>query len=82
MIRLAVSKAGHDKNHTYVVIGENEDAYLLADGNTKTIKRPKTKKKMHVQLIKKVPEDVLLILEDKSLTDEVIARGLAIYNKR
>ena len=38
---LATSKAGHDKNQNYVIIDEIDDCYILANGETKPIKKPK-----------------------------------------
>ncbi len=53
---LARSKAGHDKGHVYVIMKE-ENAYVyLADGELKTIEKPKKKKKKHVQIILKQHE--------------------------
>ena len=48
---LARSKAGHDKNKVYVIIGA-DDAYLyLADGQRRTLSNPKKKKEKHIQII-------------------------------
>ena len=44
---LAKSKAGHDKNHIYVVVGEEKDVFFLANGTTKKCQSPKKKKKIH-----------------------------------
>ena len=41
-ITLAKSKAGHDKNHVYVIIGTEQDLVYLANGRTKTCEHPKT----------------------------------------
>ena len=49
---LAVSKAGHDKGRTFVVLGEEKEYYFLADGKTRRLEKPKKKKKMHVQPVK------------------------------
>ena len=50
---LAKSLAGHDKNKIYVIADIDEAYVYLADGVTKTLEKPKKKKKIHVQLIKK-----------------------------
>ena len=49
---LAKSLAGHDKNKIYVIADIDEAYVYLADGVTKTLEKPKKKKKIHVQLIK------------------------------
>ena len=48
----AVSKAGHDQGQMYVILKEEGDSVLLADGRRKTIESPKKKKKKHIQLVK------------------------------
>ena len=54
---LAVSRAGHDRETTYVIIGEEDEYVYLADGQIRTVDRPKRKNKKHVQVIKKVQMD-------------------------
>ena len=54
---LAVSRAGHDRETTYVIIGEEGEYVYLADGRIRTVDRPKRKNKKHVQVIKKVQMD-------------------------
>ena len=54
---LAVSRAGHDRETTYVIIGEEDEYVYLADGQTRTVDRPKRKNKKHIQVIKKVQMD-------------------------
>lgn len=54
---LAVSRAGHDRNDTYVIIDEEGEYVYLADGQTRTVDRPKRKNKKHIQVIKKVKMD-------------------------
>ena len=54
---LAVSRAGHDRGTTYVIIGEEDEYVYLADGQTRTVDRPKRKNKKHIQVIKKVQMD-------------------------
>lgn len=50
---LAKSKAGHDKDHVYVIIDVDETYVYLVDGKIRTMDRPKKKKKKHVQIILK-----------------------------
>ena len=51
---LAVSKAGHDQGTVYVITDEEGEYVYLADGQLKTVDRPKRKNKKHIQVIKKI----------------------------
>lgn len=85
---LAVSKAGHDKGTTYVIIKEEADGYYVADGKTKSLSAPKKKNKKHLQLVKSIPkneelEKLVEKFEKGQLTsDHELKRILTIYNSR
>ena len=68
---LAVSRAGHDKETIYVIIGEEGEYVYLADGQVRCVDKPKKKNKKHIQLIKKVqmekPSDGFVDLEIKRM---------------
>ena len=82
-LMLATSKAGHDAKQVYVVIEEIGDYYMIVNGTTKTMIKPKKKKKIHLQLIKNLPDEVLDIYNDsKQLDDLTIKRILKVYNRR
>ncbi|WP_028234413.1 hypothetical protein [Pseudobutyrivibrio sp. MD2005] len=82
-LMLAISKAGHDKKDIYVIINEDDNYYYLANGTTKTLEKPKKKKKIHLQLIKNIPSDILDEIADRnSLDDVAIKRILKSYNRR
>ena len=82
-LMLATSKAGHDKKQVYVVVNEDENYFYLANGTTKLMSKPKKKKKIHTQLIKNIPSDVLDEIKDVSTLDDVkIKRILKSYNRR
>ena len=53
---LAISRAGHDAGRTYLVLGEEEDFLWLTDGDLRPLDKPKKKKRMHVQLVRKIPQ--------------------------
>lgn len=55
---LAKSLAGHDKGKLYYVVSEDEGFVYLVNGKTKLLENPKRKKLMHVQLIKKLPDEI------------------------
>ncbi|MDO4476148.1 MAG: RNA-binding protein [Lachnospiraceae bacterium] len=46
---LATSLAGHDKDTVYVIIREDEAYYYVCDGKSRTVSKPKKKKKIHMQ---------------------------------
>lgn len=82
-LMLATSKAGHDNHQVYVVLKEDENYFYLVNGTTKPMYKPKKKKKIHLQLIKNIPEKVLAEIQDKnSLDDILIKRILKVYNRR
>ncbi len=49
--KLALSKAGHDKNTLYLIIKEEQDMVYLSDGCGRDLLHPKKKNRKHVQLI-------------------------------
>lgn len=79
---LAKSKAGHDKNHIYVVVGEEKDVFFLANGTTKKCQSPKKKKKIHVQPIKHLASGLTELASGKELDDDLVAEILNLYNRR
>jgi hypothetical protein len=82
-IMLAKSKAGHDKNHIYVVLQQTNDVVYLVNGVTKTIDNPKKKKRIHIQPIKHLPEEILSLVKDaEALDDATAVRILDLYNRR
>ena len=82
-LMLATSKAGHDSKQVYVVMKEEGDYFLLVNGTTKPMSKPKKKKKIHLQLIKNIPSTVLEEIKDKNELDDVlIKRILKVYNRR
>lgn len=47
----AVPKAGHDQGKLYVIVGYEEERFLLADGKTRTLEKPRKKKRKHLEFI-------------------------------
>lgn len=58
--QLAISKAGHDKDTLYVVVGQERDFVYLCDGRLKTPEKPKKKRLKHVQPINRTVDGDLL----------------------
>ncbi len=81
-LTLAKSKAGHDKNHVFLLYKEDENFVYLVNGTTKTTSHPKRKKRMHVQVIENLPDSLNIYQEKESLSDDDIKAILQIYADR
>lgn len=67
--KLVLSKAGRDKNHLYIVIGEVDEEYVfLSNGSTKPVSKPKKKKLKHLEFLDCIDEKIkeAVIKNDKS----------------
>lgn len=73
----AVSKAGHDKKHLYMIFKEDERNVYLVDGVNKTLEKPKKKNKKHIQIIHFCDK----ISSDIEFSDAGIAKAIASYKK-
>ena len=81
--KLAISKSGHDKDSVYVIIKEEAANVYLADGRIKTVEKPKKKSKKHIQIIKKLPEEITEMLpQDREFRNEEIKRAIKLFNRR
>ena len=76
---LAISKAGHDKGKQYVVLGMEQESYLLVNGTTKLLEKPKKKNQKHVQLIKHLPQEMAEAMKEIK-EDADVRKILSIYN--
>ena len=77
---LAVSKAGHDKGKTYVVVKTDEEYVYLADGKNRSVSCPKKKKRKHIQINYQIPGLLLEVLsKDLELEDEQIRKAIKEY---
>ena len=65
---LAKSLAGHDFGKLYVIIKSEEEYVYLVDGITRTVDKPKRKKKKHVQVIREIQQTVV----DKIQNNQII----------
>ena len=77
---VVLSKAGRDKGHLYIIIGQvNSEYVLVADGNTKTMNKPKKKKLKHISFLNDINEEIKLsVLNDEKSTDLKIKRLLKL----
>ncbi len=72
---LAYSLSGHDKGRIYLIMSEEMDYVYLADGDVRTIDKPKRKNKKHIQIIKKMPR------KTDAATNEEIKYMIKLYCK-
>lgn len=70
---LAWSRAGHDCGQLYVILDVQNDYVYLTDGRLKPIEKPKKKRKKHIQIIRKIPDELTGITEE-SIKNEDIRR--------
>ena len=76
-IGLALSAAGHDRGTLYLVLKEDGNSVLLADGKLRKLSRPKRKNRKHVIFL---PEGLTEAVSGKlrhPLTDAALRRALA-----
>ena len=66
---VVVSKAGHDQDEWFYVIGEDQDFLLLANGKDRPLDKPKRKKCKHVE---KVLRSETRVSEKLRLGDKVL----------
>lgn len=45
---VVVSRAGHDREERFVVLSTDGEYVLIADGKSRTLEKPKKKKRMHL----------------------------------
>ncbi|WP_148409368.1 KOW domain-containing RNA-binding protein [Murimonas intestini] len=78
----AISMAGHDRGHLYLILELEGDYAYLADGRLRTAERPKKKKLMHMQVIKSVPEGFRDSIDREYKNEEIkrILKSLKMTN--
>ena len=79
MIEFAKSLAGHDAGVIYLIINSDDEYVYLVDGSIRKLVNPKKKKRKHIQLIKKIPIEIIDILKEEPIDDVKIKRALRIY---
>lgn len=67
---LATSKAGHDKDRLYMIVGEEGECVYLCDGRVRGVEHPKKKKKKHIQIIHSSAQDTLIQIIKHNLPGE------------
>ena len=66
----ATSKAGHDKDRLYMIVGEEGECIYLCDGRLRGVEHPKKKKKKHIQIIHSSAQDTLIQIIKQNLPGE------------
>lgn len=69
------SLAGHDKGEYFIILSEEGDFVLLADGRLRTVEKPKKKNKKHIQAAKQP------LVTEFPITNEIIRKELKNYMK-
>ena len=67
---LATSKAGHDKDRLYMIVGEEGECVYLCDVRLRGVEHPKKKKKKHIQIIHSSAQDTLIQIIKHNLPGE------------
>lgn len=67
---LATSKAGHDKDRLYMIVGGEGECVYLCDGRLRGVEHPKKKKKKHIQIIHSSAQDTLIQIIKHNLPGE------------
>ena len=68
---LATSKAGHDKDRLYMIVGEEGECVYLCDGRLRGVEHPKKKKKKHIQIIHSSAQYTLIQIIKQNLPGEL-----------
>ena len=80
--KMAISRAGHDKDSIYVIIKEEAAHVYLADGKSRAVEKPKMKNKKHIQIVKELPKEITEMLSpDIEFRNEKIKRAIKLYQK-
>lgn len=79
-MEFAKSLSGHDKGQYYLVVKEEKEFLFLVNGTTRPLEKAKKKNKKHVQLIKKLPEEIMPMAEE-GLSNLRIKKIMKDYEK-
>lgn len=83
----AVALAGHDRGKIYFVVGVSGETgtrgdILLCNGKSRPLGKPKRKKRMHVQILRKRDDEIAgELLAGRAPDDSVIIRKLREFGR-
>ncbi len=81
--QIVFSKSGRDKGRAFIVYDYNDDYVFIVDGDLRKLEKPKKKNKIHIQITKKIDENIKVKLESKLyILDSDIRKALAKYNDK
>lgn len=82
--KLALSKAGHDKDKLYLIVKEEQDTVYLADGRKRGLLKPKKKNRRHIQVIHEgiTGEELELFFQKPAWADNRIREMIERYSRR
>lgn len=80
--QVVYSKSGHDKGQTFLVLSVSGEYLFLVDGKTRTLEKPKRKKKKHVQPTNFIDEKMAVALQGKDVLDAHIGKALKEYKAK
>jgi len=81
--QVVYSKGGHDKGQVFFILSVEGEYLFLVDGKTRTLEKPKRKKKKHVQSTNFVNDKMATaLLERDSILDAHIVKALKEYMKK
>lgn len=75
--RVAISRAGRDKNRAFVIVAEFGEYVMLVDGSLRKLDKPKKKKRKHILLTPQCADDIRpRLIEGKHVLDTEIRGNL------
>lgn len=77
-IEFAKSMSGHDRNQVYLIKEKDEKYVYLVNGTTKMLAAPKKKSVKHIQIIRRLPDEVIDCLR-KEVTDVTVKKAIKTY---
>ena len=81
---LAYSKAGHDGQTLYIIVGEEPGYVYLSDGRLKPIEKPKKKNKKHIQIVRQGYDGDVRerLLAGETVHNEEIKRAIKMFQAK
>ncbi len=75
-MEFAIVKAGHDKGQMYFIVKEETEFVYLVNGATRPVEKPKKKNKKHIQPVKRIPQEVCNIMEERLPENQKIKKAI------
>ena len=74
---VVVSRAGHDRQQLFVVLGAEGEYAFIADGKSRTLEKPKKKKRMHLNTCPtKQDVEMKALVQGEQITNAALRRHL------